>query len=337
MESVAAARASRTGRAVARVVAVRLIRFVTLLLGVSVLAFVLVLNSPVDPILAYIGADVSLTDEQLTRLREQWGLNDSPIDRYLVWMGELLRGNLGESTLFKAPVADIIADRFWASFALMGVAWLLSGLVGYILGVTAAFRRGTWPDRLISGYSYVLSATPAFWLGIIFIVVFAVGLGWFPVGLAGPHGLPASEVTFAQRLHHFALPALTLSLIGVANIAMHTRERMTDVLTSDYVDFARARGETPRQIFWNHGLRNSVAPAITLQFAYFAELFGGSVLAETVFSYPGLGSALTAAALGGDVALLLGIVLLSAMFVFIGNLIADLLNAAIDPRVRSRL
>ncbi|MGB3375973.1 MAG: ABC transporter permease [Microbacterium sp.] len=316
---------------------IRSIRFVTLLAGVTVLAFALVLNSPVDPILAYIGADVSLTDAQLAALREEWGLNDSPVDRYLTWVGELLRGNLGQSTLFKSPVADIIADRFWASFALMGVAWVLSGLFGYLLGVVAAFHRGRLLDRLISGCSYVLSSTPAFWLGIIFIVVFAVSLGWFPVGLAGPIGVPAADVTIAQRLHHFVLPALTLSLIGVANIAMHTRERMTDVLTSDYVHFARARGESWRSVFWNHGLRNSVAPAVTLQFAYFAELFGGSVLAETVFSYPGLGSALTAAALGGDVALLLGIVLLSAVFVFSGNLIADLINSGLDPRIRSRL
>lgn len=318
-------------------VTIRVLRFITLLVGVSVLAFMLALNSPVDPILAYIGADVSLTDEQLLKLREQWGLNDSPVDRYFAWMGELLQGNLGQSTLFKGPVAAIIASRVWASFALMGVAWLLSGVLGYTLGVLAAFNRGKILDRVISGYSYVLSSTPAFWLGIIFIVVFAVSLGWFPVGLAGPTGVPAADVTLAQRLHHFALPALTLSLIGVANIAMHTRERMTDVLTSDYAHFARARGENRRQLFWNHGFRNSVAPAVTLQFAYFAELFGGSVLAETVFSYPGLGSALTAAALGGDIALLLGIVLLSSIFVFTGNLIADLINAGVDPRIRSRL
>lgn len=337
MERVAVPPALRRPNAFTRVVVIRLFRFATLLVGVSVLAFVLVLNSPVDPILAYMGADVSLTDEQLHKLREQWGLNDSAVDRYLAWMGELLQGNLGESTLFKSPVAAIIANRFWASFALMGVAWLLSGVFGYMLGVFAAFNRGKFLDRLISGYSYVLSSTPTFWLGIIFIVIFAVSLGLFPVGLAGPTGVPASEVTPIQRLHHFALPALTLSMVGVANIAMHTRERMTDVLTSDYVHFARARGEARCQVFWNHGLRNSVAPAVTLQFAYFAELFGGSVLAETVFSYPGLGSALTAAALGGDVALLLGIVLLSAIFVFTGNLIADLINAGVDPRLRSRL
>ncbi len=325
------------GAGVAGIVAVRVLRCATLLAGVSVLAFVLVLNSPVDPIQAYVGADVNLTDEQLARLREHWGLGGSPIEQYTAWARSMLAGDLGTSTLHKAPVADVIGERFWASFALMGVAWVLSGVLGYGLGVLAAFHRGRLADRVITGYSYVLSSTPAFWLGLVFLVVFAVRLGWFPVGLAGPHGVPADEVTFAQRLHHFVLPAATLSLIGVANIAMHTRERMTDVLHSDYVVFARARGERGGALFRNHGLRNSIVPAVTLQFAYFAELFGGSVLAETVFSYPGLGSTLTASALGGDVPLLLGIVLISSAFVFAGNLIADLLNAAIDPRVRNRL
>jgi len=327
------ARADTAG--VARFLAVRLLRFATLLAGVSVLAFALVLNSPVDPIQAYIGADVNISDEQLARLREYWGLDGSPVERYFAWASAMAEGNLGVSTLYKAPVAAVIGERFWASFALMGAAWMFSGVIGYALGVVAAFHRGRLADRIITGYSYALSSTPAFWLGIVFLAVFAVWLGWFPVGLAGPHGVPAEEVTLTQRLRHFALPVATLSLIGVANIAMHTRERMTDVLHSDYVLFARARGELNRSVFWNHGLRNSIVPAITLQFAYFAELFGGSVLAETVFSYPGLGSTLTAAALGGDVPLLLGIVLISSAFVFAGNTVADLINAAIDPRVRT--
>ncbi|WP_196467496.1 MULTISPECIES: ABC transporter permease [Planomonospora] len=319
-----------------RLILLRVLRLASLLAGVSVLAFVLVRNSPIDPIQAYIGADVDLTDEQLAKLRERWGLDRSPVEQYLAWAGTLLQGDFGTSTLYKAPVTDVMGARFGASLALMAVAWTLSGVLGYLLGAVAAMHRGRLADRVVSWYSYTLSATPAFWLGIVFLVVFSVWLGWFPVGLAGPQGVPAADVTFAQRLHHFVLPAITLSAVGVANIAMHTREKMTDVLNSDYVAFARARGETGAQIFKNHGFRNSVVPAVTLQFAYFAELFGGSVLAETVFSYPGLGSTLTEAALGGDVPLLLGIVLVSAVFVFTGNLIADVVNAAIDPRIRRR-
>jgi peptide/nickel transport system permease protein len=312
----------------------RVLRMVTLLAGVSGLAFTLVYNSPIDPIQAYVGAEASLTDEQIGSLRAYWGLDRSPVEQFFAWAKALLEGNLGMSRLYREPVAEIIASRFMSSFALMGFAWVISGVLGYALGVIAAMNRGRPVDRIISWYSYTLAATPAFWLGIIFLIVFAVWLGWFPAGLAAPPGVPADEVTLTDRIRHFLLPATSLAALGVAHIAMHTREKMTDVLNSDYATFARSRGERGWQLFRNHGFRNSIVPAVALQFAYFAELFGGSVIAERVFSYPGLGSTLTEAGLGGDVPLLLGIVIISAVFVFVGNLIADILNVVIDPRIR---
>ena len=220
------------------------------------------------------------------------------------------------------------------SFALMGTAWLFSGIFGYLLGVAAAMNRGKPLDKAIKWYSYTLVSTPVFWLGLILLIVFAVGLRWFPVGLATPAGVLDSNVHFIDRVRHFALPALTLSILGVANIAMHTREKMIDILNTEYVLFAKARGESKWQIFCNHGFRNSIIPAISLQFAYFGELFGGSVLAEQVFAYPGLGSTLTTAGLKGDIPLLMGIILVSSIFVFTGNFIADILNTIIDPRMR---
>ncbi|MCE7079608.1 ABC transporter permease [Streptomyces sp. ST2-7A] len=330
-------RGPRRGRGLARVICVRVVRLVGLLFGVSLLAFTLVYHSPVDPIAAYIGAEASPTDEQLAQLREYWGLDRSFAEQYLAWLGAVLGGDLGVSKLYQAPVLDVIADRFMMSLALMGVAWLVSGVLGYALGVIAAMNRHRLLDRLICWYSYTLASTPTFWLAILLLTLFAVVLGWFPVGLAGPVGVPGSEVTMAERFHHFVLPAATLSALGVATIAMHTRERMLDVLDSDYVAFARARGEHGWRLFRNHGLRNSIVPALALQFAYFSELFGGSILAEQVFSYPGLGSTLVAAGLGGDVPMLLGIVLLSSAFVFVGNLIADILTVLIDPRTRNSL
>lgn len=178
------------------------------------------------------------------------------------------------------------------------------------------------------------SHTPVFWLGLILLIVFAVWLNWFPVGLGVPAGVLAEEVTFVDRIKHLILPALTLSIIGVANVGLHTRQKLVDVLNSDYVLFAWARGESGLVLLWRHGLRNSALPVITLQFASFSELFGGSVLAEQVFSYPGLGQATVQAGLRGDVPLLLGIVIFSALFVFTGNLIADLIYRVVDPRIR---
>ncbi len=177
---------------------------------------------------------------------------------------------------------------------------------------------------------------PAFWLGLVLLLVFSVKLGWFPVGFSAPVGMLDSEVTIWQRLHHLALPALTLSLMSFSNIALHTRQKMMDVMNSPYILFARARGESGWTLFVRHGLRNTILPALTLQFASFAELFGGSVLAENVFSYPGLGSAVSAAGLGSDVPLLLGITLFSTLFVCVGNMIANLLYGIIDPKMLQR-
>ncbi|SHN69957.1 ABC transporter permease [Desulfitobacterium chlororespirans] len=312
----------------------RFLRMITLMLGLSILTFWLIHLSPIDPVNAYAISDTSMSQQQLEKLKEYWGVNKSPVEQYFSWAGALLQGDFGMSKLYRVPVIDIIKSRAMTSFALMGTAWLLSGVFGYILGAVAAMRRGKLLDRFIKWYSYILVSIPTFLLALILLLVFAVWLGMFPIGLTKPIGLADADVTLVDRLRHFILPALTLSLLGVANIAMHTREKMIDILNTEYVTFARARGETTWQIFKNHGFRNSIIPAISIQFAYFSELFGGSVLAEQVFAYPGLGSTLTTAGLKGDLPLLLGIILIASLFVFIGNFIADILNTIVDPRIK---
>ena len=177
---------------------------------------------------------------------------------------------------------------------------MISGVLGLTLGILAGAFRGRWPDRVIRGYCLLISGTPAFWLAILLLLIFSVWLGWLPVGLSVPAGMEAAAVTFADRLRHAVLPALTLSITGVANIALHTREKMIGVMSSDYVLFARARGESERAIILRHGFRNVLLPAITLQFASVSEIIGGSVLVEQVFSYPGLGQAAVTAGLGSD-------------------------------------
>ena len=191
-----------------------------------------------------------------------------------------------------------------------------------------------WPDQILKKICYLLSSVPTFWLGLVFVLVFALWLKWFPIGFSAPIGVTQEDVTIWQRLHHLALPAITLSLMSFANIAQHTRQKLIDVLNSEYVLFARARGERKWTILRRHGLRNILLPALTLQFASFAELFGGSVMAENVFSYPGLGSAVSAAGLNSDVPLLLGVTLFSALFVCVGNMIANLLYGIVDPQIR---
>ena len=311
------------------------LKVISLLLAVSIIAFALVCASPIDPVQQYIlGLGTAVSPERRAAIEEYWGVNDPPVERYLNWLGNLLRGDLGESTLYRRPVAEIISQRFANSLALMICAWVLSGVIGFALGCVMGVFRDRWPDKLLKKICYLLSSVPTFWLGLVLLLVFAVTLGWFPVGFSSPIGVLEADVTFWQRLHHLALPAITLSIVSFPGIALHTRQKLVDVLSSEYVLFARARGEGTWTILRRHGLRNILLPALTLQFSSFAELFGGSVLAENVFSYPGLGSAVSAAGLNSDVPLLLGITVFSALFVCVGNTIANLLYGIVDPRIR---
>ncbi len=284
----------------------------SLLIAISFISFILMKNSPIDPVQAYIGADMlNVGPEQRERIAEYWGLNEPVLVQYANWASAVLQGDLGTSMIHRRPVSEIIGERFMSSLALMIVAWTLSGVMGFVLGVVAAMKQGTWIDRAIQWYCYTLASTPTFWMGLLVLIIFAVWLGWFPIGLGVPAGVLAEDVVFLDRVKHLVLPALTLSILGVANVALHTRQKLIEVLSSDYVLFARARGEKGFSLFWRHGLRNIALPAVTLQFAAFSELFGGAILAEQVFSYPGLGKATIDAGLRGDVPLLLGIVLFS--------------------------
>lgn len=314
----------------------KLIRMALLLLGVSIVTFLLMSASPLDPLQTNVGQAAlgSMSPEQIAKLEAYWGVDMPPLSRYIGWLLDALRGDLGVSLLYRQPVLTVIGERLAGSVLVLLAAWVISGVLGLTLGVLAGAFRGRWPDRVIRGYCLLISGTPAFWLAILLLLIFSVWLGWLPVGLSVPAGMEAAAVTFTDRLRHAVLPALTLSISGVANIALHTREKMIGVMSSDYVLFARARGEPERSIVLRHGLRNVLLPAITLQFASVSEIIGGSVLVEQVFSYPGLGQAAVTAGLGSDLPLLLGITVVTAAIVFIGNLIADLLYGAADPRIR---
>lgn len=317
-----------------RFTAKKLIRMALLLLGVSLAAFLLMDASPLDPLQTNIGQAAlgSMSPEQIARLEAYWGVDAPPAERYLNWLGSALRGDFGTSLLYRQPVLEVIAQRLGSSIWLLAAAWVLSGALGLGLGLLAGANRGRWPDRLVRGYCLAISSAPAFWLALLLMMVFSVWLKVLPIGLSVPIGTEGAAVTLADRLRHALLPALTLSVTGVAHIALHTREKVVDALDSDYILFARARGETA--IVRRHVLRNVALPAVTLQFASIGEMIGGSVLVEQAFSYLGLGQAAVSAGLGGDLPLLQGITLATAALAFGGNLIADLLYGAIDPRIR---
>ncbi|MBP3848629.1 MAG: ABC transporter permease, partial [Pyramidobacter sp.] len=228
-------------------------RLLLLVVSATALSFWLITASPMNAVDAFLG-EVNVSDAQRAHIEEQWDLNKPAAERYVKWAKNALHGDLGQSITYHIPVTQVLGERFKASLLLMGAAWVLSGVLGFALGILAAVYKGSWLDRIIRTFCLVLAATPTFWLGLLMLVVFAVMLQWFPLGLSMPIGRVAAEVTWAQRLHHLILPALTLSITGVANIALHTRQKLVDVLDSEYVVFARARGETKAQIVRRHGL-----------------------------------------------------------------------------------
>lgn len=311
----------------------KLVRFIILMIAVAIFSFILLDLSPIDPVNAYLkGAAVS--ESQRAILESYFGVNVPLPTKIYHWLLDLVQGNLGTSLIYRAPVMDVIMDKFSASIVLMAISWLLSGVLGFIFGVVAGKNKGSWIDKAVKVYCYAIQSAPSFWVGMLILMVFAVYLGWFPIGFGVPIGVKSTDATFMEWASRLVLPTLTLSLVGLAPIAMYTRNELVQVLSSDYVLFAKSRGEKGWDLVKNHGIRNILLPAVTLQFLSFSELFGGAVLVEQVFSYPGIGQTAVAAGLQNDVPLFLGIVVFSAVFVFVGNLLADISYYLIDPRIK---
>lgn len=316
----------------------KMVRMGFLLLGVSLTAFLLMTASPLDPLRTNVGQAAlgTMSREQIEKLESYWGMDTPPAQRYVSWLTGVVRGDWGTSLLYRQPVLKVIGQRLSNSLLMLAAAWLFSGILGLFLGMIAGMNRGRGVDKGIRGYCLLISSTPAFWLALLLLLVFSVWLKILPMGLSVPAGMDAMQVTMGDRLRHAILPAVTLSITQMAGIALHTREKMIDVMDSDYILFARARGESAVSVFFRHGLRNVALPALTLQFASVSEIIGGSVLVEQVFSYPGLGQASVTAGLGSDLPLLLGITVVTAAIVFAGNLTADLLYGVVDPKIRRR-
>jgi len=313
-----------------------IIKLVLVLIAVSFISFALIEASPVDPVAAYVGhsGKDNLELAELQLLQDYFGMNKPFIERYLNWLSGLLHGNMGVSLIYRQPVEQVIGAKITSSLILMLTAWILSGVLGFILGVLAGVFRDSVLDKIIKGYSLLLASAPTFWLAMLILIVFSVWLKLFPIGLSVPIGVLAENVTFSDRIQHLILPAVTLSVIGIANITLHTREKMIEIMGQDYILYAKSRGDSLRAIVKHHGLRNVLLPAITLQFSSFSEIIGGSVLVEQVFSYPGLGQSAVSAGLRGDAPLLLGIVMVTAIMVFAGNMTANVLYGVVDPRIR---
>lgn len=315
-------------------VARRLAQGAVVVFAVATLVFVLLQAAPGDP-LTVVGERVS--PDALERLRQSFGLDRPVPEQYARYLVNLARGDLGVSLTQHRPVLTALADAVPNTLLLAAAALLVDFTLGVAIGVFQATRHRRRADTALSLVTITLYSTPVFWLGLLLLVVFGQGLGWFPAGgatdpIAYASLSPAGRVL--DRLHHLALPALTLGLAAAGYTARHQRSALLEVLGQDFVRTARGKGLRERAVLLRHALRNALLPTITIAGLAFPVLLSGSVLVESVFSWPGMGR-LAAEAIGQrDYPLVTGAALLAAVMVVLGSLLADLAARLADPRLR---
>lgn len=311
----------------------RLVQAVPLFLGVVVLTFVLIHLAPGDPIYALAGE--AGDEAYYAQMRARFGL-DRPIAEQLgIYLLNVLRGDLGQSYVQKQAVFPLILSRVPATLLLMGTAVTLSTLLGVWLGVIAAQRSASPMDYAITATTVTLYGVPVFWLGQVLLIVFAAGLGWFPIqGMTTARTSATGAALVVDVLHHLVLPALALGLHNVALVARVTRAAMRETLADDYVRIARAKGLAERTVVYGHALRNALLPVITVVGGQVGTLLAGAVLVEIIFAWPGLGRLLYDATTTRDYPLLMALFEVVCLSVILVNLLVDLLYSALDPRVR---
>lgn len=317
----------------------RLLQGLLLVLAVVVLNFVLVHAAPGDPVETIAGASGGMSPELQAELRQQYGL-DRPLPVQLaVYLGKVLNGDLGHSYFFNLPVSQMILERLAATVLLVIAAVLCAFLVGTTLGVLSARRPNGLLSQAITVLSLVGFAAPIFWTGIMLVILFAATLPIFPVsGMRSVDavGQAGSWSDMLDVLHHLVLPTLTLALVYLAQYSRLARASMLDVMGSDFIRTARAKGVAERVVLYKHALRNAVLPVVTILGLQFGNVMAGAILVETVFNWPGLGRLAFESVLRRDYPTILGVLLFSSIVVVVMNQLTDLAYRWIDPRIRTR-
>ena len=306
----------------------RLILLIPVLLGISIIVFFIMELIPGDAAQAILGAYA--TPENLERVRSDLGLDKPMIQRYFIWLGNIVQGDFGRSYTLDRPVIDEVLERLGPTLLLAGSSLLLAAVLGMAAGIVAAVKQFGWQDMVLTVVVLVGISTPSFWLGLVFVLLFAVQLGWFPVSgmmqVVGGGG--AIDV-----LHHLILPAVTLGVVATGVIARLTRSTMLEVLRKDFIRSARAKGLSERRVILRHAYKNalvSIVPVLGIQAGF---VIGGAVYIETVFQWPGIGRMLVTAIQTRDILLVQGGVVVIATLYVLFNLIADVSQHALDPRI----
>ena len=319
-----------------KLLASRLTQGLALVFAVVVLNFVLVHAAPGDPVETIAGASGGMDEKLQAELRAMYGL-DQPLPVQLgIYLGKVVRGDLGYSYFFNLPVSDLILERVPATLLLVLTSVLTAFLIGTTLGVLSSRKPNGWLSQLINVMSLVGFAAPVFWMGMLLIILLASIFPVFPV--SGMRGIESSGLGWADVvdvLHHLVLPAFTLGLVYLAQYSRLSRAAMLDVLGADYIRTARAKGLPERLVLYKHALRNAVLPVVTILGLQFGNVLAGAIVVETVFNWPGLGRLAFESVLRRDYPTILGVLLFSSIVVIVMNQVTDLCYRLIDPRIKT--
>lgn len=306
----------------------RLLLVIPILWGISLISFAIMYVAPGQP--AVMNLDPTISVEARARQIEALGLNEPPHVQYVRWVGNVVRGDFGLSFSRRVPVSDMIRERLPNTLLLMIASAVLAILIAIPMGVLSARKQYTALDYSVTLGAFLGLATPNFWLGLMLIMVFSVQLGWTPVGGVATLG---ADFSILDRLHHLILPAAVLATADMAGLMRYTRSSMLEVLQQDYIRTARAKGLPERRVIYTHGLRNGLIPIITIFGLMLPTFVGGAVIVESLFSWPGIGKLFIDSVFERDYPVIMAITMFGAVLTVLGNLIADIMYAVLDPRI----
>jgi len=302
--------------------------FAALSLIVASMAVFGLAHAKEDPINLFIQPGYFVSPETLEALKAKWGLDKPLVTQYLTWAGNMLKGDLGDSVQQQRPVTTIVGEKWGATAKLALVAWAFGTITGIPLGIISALKRGSATDYVARTFALFGQSLPAFWIGLVGIWIFAVYLGWLPVFGMGT-GKP-----FLEQVKHYILPTVVLGWGPMAGYLRITRSAMLEVLDSEYIKLARAKGVSNRAVVWKHALRNALIQPLTIATLLLAGFMDGAVLVEVIFAWPGVGRIAVEAVNQNDFMLITGTVFIFTFLYLVMSLIADLLYTIVDPRIR---
>ncbi|MDP4096444.1 ABC transporter permease [Paenibacillus sp. P96] len=312
----------------------RLLQMIPTLIGISIIVFAISAMVPGDYITGT--GNPNMTAEKEAQLRHIYGLDQPEYKRYFIWMGNMLQGNMGESLQHKQPVTQVISNYVWNSVIIAFFSLIFSWIIAVFAGVFSAKFQYSLFDKLVTLFIFLCMSLPSFFIGLLLIKIFALDLGWFPVGGMTTAGQShaGSWAYVLDVAEHMFLPVLVLTMLSTGSLTRYFRTSMLEVIRQDYIRTARAKGLKERTVIFKHALRNALIPAITLLGFELPALFGGAIILEKVFVWPGVGQVYLESITMRDYPFMLGFTIFLAILTLLGNLLSDVLYGVADPRIR---